>query len=767
MPSPVSSLAVTLVDPYFGSSHSTALNRILLDLPLEVASCDLIVLRGMTLEEIRRSRVSPEELAAQLADKSGIAPRIAVLDHQSADVAGGEGFLPVLRCIPITGDDDGLADFGTPLRALELHSQLVHTGAIYAPKDMHFQLPSGVHADKYVRVADAFDDMTAVSRVADWVQHRLNPGTVLLSDTWTTLPLLQELDHRMVAAEAKRGTNRLAERILSFPQYPTLSQVRETLDRIPPLLTSEEHPKVLFLVSVVSSGELHMTMQQLAAEHLKGIIFDTIALVNAAGSVPGLDAHCEVEVRRYDTGRRPCSFCLDPSRSPVVLIDPRRYFPAIQSEHRAVMLSHPEAAKHQRFWEIASKTNAVAVHVDETSKGKSRHLHLAIRVERLLSDDDFVLQVRQQMRTFCSEADVVLIPSHPATEALRRLAVIAYPNAHVESIARASAMERGSMTFPTGAAREDLRGRLANARSVLILDDVAIHGETIKSLHRFVQSLSQEIATTGSPPNFRLRVFVVVARPERPAQWERLGQSLRQGTGERFLECFRLIPLPYGDCPWCAEAELLERVRLADNRVRGSTGGRERAIDAISRRLEYLHRGSPEDLPAMSSGLFLCDGIGRVGLRDADSLSPHSLFGEGLSESAAYGAVCAAVHSIRMATYSSSPIQGFSWYWDVIKIVTFYHDPILQASFLRAAKSEELLVPHVRELQATLREVMFDFGAPELRQSAVVAGEHALAAAMEKFGSRLQHGVIDDAISVAKSWQSDLLKVLEEIRRSI
>lgn len=85
--------------------------------------------------------------------------------------------------------------------------------AIWHDRAYHFVVPSGYHADKFVRIGDIFVDPLNVARVADWCVSVCASPCVLVADSFTLLPLLQELElrllRRLVAEREERPGRRL------------------------------------------------------------------------------------------------------------------------------------------------------------------------------------------------------------------------------------------------------------------------------------------------------------------------------------------------------------------------------------------------------------------------------------------------------------------------------------------------------------------------------------------------------------------------------
>ena len=152
----------------------------------------------------------------------------------------------------------------------------------------------------------------------------------------------------------------------------------------------------------------------------------------------------------------------------------------------------------------------------------------------------------------------------------------------------------------------------------------------------------------------------------------------------------------------------------------------------------------------------MCRSDGRVADGEAARISPHSLFGEGLSETTAYAAVAVALQTLR----DRGRRHDEEIHWDVPTILAAYHDPILAASFLRAALPGEVAWAHLDpDWQDTLDEVSFVSGGPGLRQSPILAGELAWASATGMLAERV-HTELKERIG-------GILREHEEVRSLI
>jgi hypothetical protein len=776
------SSSVTILDPYFSSAPSvTPLGKILSDLPFDVANVDVLVLRGVDVKGMTSEHGEPDLLAARLSDRVERHVALGALDFALSSTA-----LPPLTYSQLVGSPTTRPDPTLALRSVEFRAQLHRSGAIHTSSDAHFALPSGAHADTYIRVADAFDDLLVVRRVADWLQHRLSAGSALVGDTWTTLPLFQELARRgsRLAPIQAGGRQPLDVEpgipVLTFASYPDSDEVRRVLGSIPPLLAAHEHAKVIFILSVGSSGAVVDNFRRLSETYLRDIEVEIISLVSTSAAVDGVDSFVKIPtIRRYSVANgEECALCNEPDRAALISIDEKRYFPRIIASRRPVMITSSIAGKHRYFWEVASAQDAVRVHSDEWSTGSQRHLHIAIDVAKLLQNSTFAERVADTLAAFSPECDVLLVPEHPVTNSLINLAQQIYPSPRVIRVKRPSGLAVTAASTLDKLAPEikaELASSLTGVRNILILDDVVIHGRTLRSIHRLVQDVIGSLSSSCQPSDdYRLRAFAVVARPESEARWIRLTDSLRQSSGQAYLQCCERLLIPGLNCPWCEERRLLDEtlrwnlLRSADSPTNAVGSLQQLGINAIERRLDLISQSDRGRTPGLGNSLFLCGADANLGEREAERLTPHSLFGEQLTEAVAYAAVATAMQELRDRDRDEiADTQGLVWHWDLPRIISAYHDPLLQASFLRAARPEELLLRKDYELYDSMEEIMFGSGDGDLRQSPIVASEHAWAVLSEKYPVKLRHLILDKVIPVVNQWGGNLAAAVAVLEHSL
>jgi hypothetical protein len=269
----------------------------------------------------------------------------------------------------------------------------------------------------------------------------------------------------------------------------------------------------------------------------------------------------------------------------------------------------------------------------------------------------------------------------------------------------------------------------------------------------------------GRADNYQIFAYVLVARPHDLDQWHDLVNSLRQQDGRQHLATAVCIPIPPGPCPWCEEYTLLSNSLQALKLLAEAPGihhVHQGTIDHVQQRIDLL--SAPRGSPGLTTQLFFCNRDGRVGEPTAERITPHSLFGEDLTEASAYAAMATAAFAAReeaAARYSQG--HGRSWSWEVHKIFNAYHDPVLQAAFLRSVRPHEMTGADRARTMDAVSEIHFGSSHPQLRQAAFLAAEHALAAIQGKYPHALQPAVLEHAYRVLQEWNSDVLPVLRSL----
>ncbi len=315
--------AVSFLELFLGPGRTAAeLRRVILELPTRVLNANIIVVRDAPDGTTVAGELSG--LAEDLATQLGEQPSIALLRQTDAEVGRRQ-----LELSAIAGAPPRDPPFLLALRALELYGHLLRTGAIYEAQDAHYQLPSGVHAGSYIRVADAFDDPLISRRISDWLEDRIHDESILLADSWTLMPLLQELSARRTAGSRRHE-------VYAFPEYPSSELIRGVLELIAAQALSLTSPHVLFITSVVGTGHFLRRIKATAAELLEGVPFECIVLVSSQSVGLSDPVVLSLSDDAGGSGAGPtraaihlgetCTLCNDPERAAVILIDHRNTF---------------------------------------------------------------------------------------------------------------------------------------------------------------------------------------------------------------------------------------------------------------------------------------------------------------------------------------------------------------------------------------------------------------------------------------------------------
>ena len=206
-----------------------------LDPTLRNASC--VVLRGRTREFLDQLKTDKQYMATL-----GDTPTIALVGSL------GDGNVKIISTPPFR-----LPEFEIPLTALraqEIRSILDRNVALFGPTDEdHFDLPSGDHAEAFLRLGQALQEPVEISRIADWILPYLGPKVGIVADNGSLLPLIYSTVHEALRTY---GWTIPFRTINSYPDDHSV--VRSTVND----LYRELGPggSVLLLVSVSSSGRL-------------------------------------------------------------------------------------------------------------------------------------------------------------------------------------------------------------------------------------------------------------------------------------------------------------------------------------------------------------------------------------------------------------------------------------------------------------------------------------------------------------------------------
>lgn len=629
-------------------------------------SYEHVLLRGVS--DFLRADIEDGEGKRELVDRFGAAARLWLVD-----VTDRPALVPIRAEVPAAGANQ--VDAETILAQcaqIETEAALVWCNAIWSGPAVHFVAPSGYHTDKFIRVGDAFADPINISRVADWCSYRASPPTVLVTDSFTLLPLLQEIELRWLSA---RGT-RLPKFLL--PVYGTPEDVlRERLSEMVPL-ARDSNSRVLVLVSVTASGGYVRALTNGLTFFEQPPVFEYLSICKIGDEVSDLTAICRLAATQF-ASREACKLCIDGASKPIE-IDQQHFTTRLGVR----LLETPKIAELEEANLIiadADRHGAFRVHVNRAE----RHGHLAIFMDtaRLLESRVFgarmTIGLARALRGF--RPDIVLVPRHEFTSALQNWLAN-------ENVAPAIEI---SLDEPL---RDEVRRGIGGAERILLCDDAVVTGRTMHAMLEIVQREKGRSADSS----YQLRGFTLVARPAWAAAWKGLGERFFIDNQRRLFAGWE-INLPDVNangrdvCPWCIEARMLRTVlpRLG-----------EAARPYIERRIARL--SDPEGL---SGQIYLAAELAAPvdGWDPAVHTTPSSYLGD-VSDVGAYVACSALLQRMRDAWETSSERWSTRYAIPLHKLLRRFTDPVIASAFLRGIQGHETMAAELREeLERTLSEL--------------------------------------------------------------
>ncbi|GAA3536727.1 hypothetical protein [Kribbella ginsengisoli] len=631
---------IMLYDPRLEQSTASVGNRFRA-LDAGERGADIVIFRGNAecTPLIERDELLPELLKDQ--DAYILAPR---------DTANSG---PVLRRAVWSRHANGQPspDWTADLCQAEVSAMLYRSHAFWRATDRtHFELPSGEHADSFIRLGGALSEPVNVSRLADWLLPHVKDGTAILADTGSLLAVLLQLKLDAFERFGWRIT------IDTLRQYPRgridISDLLPVI--LPPLDASRS---VLFIESVNASGRLLQTVSSLIGPDAT---FESIALCDTSGrSSVGLKPLSTQAILRWpvDTDGE-CERCIEGAS--VVQIDPSTYERVAANEGRpnGIELNKDRAGRHEPFWSAVQRTQAVRLHVNTSgAPAESRHHAVYLDIPKLLTDRQFRARAIEKLSAFITTfgPDLILIPEHSGTEALESLLKATIENETPQFVGVPVALVKDTSLSP------DAARIVGPAQRILILDDAVLTGSTAKWLRQRIYQANQ--IHHGSA---EVGLFAVVFRPKDFEVRVMLRRTFTTQQGVS-IDSVEDIYLPSGKaCSWCLEQKLLTRWSNSFRPPNPLLYDRAKRLDA-----------------ELSPPLLFGDGPERVGL-----FTENAFWGR-LDERVAFAAVSAAAQELALEV--AKPIEpALQSYASLALIFSAYYDPIIKAAAFRTLQRNQI-----------------------------------------------------------------------------
>jgi hypothetical protein len=537
------------------------------------------------------------------------------------------------------------------LRTAELTAILQRAQAIFASDEYHYELPSGFHAEKFVRLADALRSVYDVRRITDWLVPYLEGDTVIIADTGSMLPLLLDLREQV---GQRFGWNIEISTLDRYPQDSVaVSDAIAAVRNRPAVVNAaatDSKLGFLFLISVNSSGRLCRLFRKLGPQNGKIVV----VCETSGQPSPCDDVLVTVPITRWEVASD--GLCERCNTSPTIRVHPESYelLPSIKREQ--VKVDKNLAQGMAEFWKIADAADAVQLHVDVPyavgGQQDYRHFGVYLNTAKLAAYSPFRESCLAQLRQI-EAPDIVLIPEHQTCRIVASLCSEAHSSAAVHIV-------------PPGRLPESIYGHLAKAKRVLVADDAIVTGITLLNLRTEVFRVTQQLGVTPE-----VNAFVIVSRPSGPEPLKALRMRYHGKSVTHVLAGVQLF-LPEGkNCPWCHERKLLTSFRP---QLKGD------ALTAAQQRIRKL------EAPVLAPLLI----VPPHDARD-DLLTQGSVFGP-LRQPAAFAAgVSAAQRVIHSLGTLGGGIQ--LKVVDLEMAIDAYYEGVLLASLLRTFKPVHVRYP--------------------------------------------------------------------------
>lgn len=419
------------------------------------------------------------------------------------------------------------------LRQAELTTLLGRPGALLpAHSNFHYEAPNGLHYERFLRVGTTMHSIDTLDSILFWMLSDLLRTKLVLLDSGTILSLALRIQSYLAEnGYTAESQNRSVECVRRYDE-----PVDELMCRVEYLnISQENHPSVLLIDSVTSSGKLLHRLSNACEE--KGFQTRKLSIFSTEAYA---DKHPEESMAILDKTFVPheketCTLCRN--RSQVIRILKDSYLLEWTAAVRETQLRYADALEARTFFRKYRGADCISIH---KTAHDDRHHMIDIDVEALLKKASFTKKFKALCVKLGRGIDVVLHPDHQAATSMAARAsewLGAEPIKCEEHLLAKLA--------------EDKLTKLKRAKGILILDDVLTTGKRMRGYKEALPDFINDKA--------QIRGLVGVARPANKDVFE----AVRNMFGLRNnFDCVESLLLPDWDdkeCPWCHEFRLLDK----------------------------------------------------------------------------------------------------------------------------------------------------------------------------------------------------------------
>jgi hypothetical protein len=524
---------ILLFDPV-AEATITPIGELYRRLGMGLRANDVVIFRGAGpsfLEALKQDQILPEFVGEKKV--------LALIGANESDQPA-----PVLVEVPGFSPPEITISINN-LREAELTAILQRTQAIFTSNEFHYELPSGLHAEKFVRLGDAFRSVFDVRRITDWVFPHLTGNTIVIADTGSLLPLLIDLRE-----QARTRFNWNVE-ISTLDRYPqdavavsdAVTAIRNR-PRVADTLGTSREPTFLFLISVNSSGRLCRLFKALDLPKSKIVVICETMKDKLKDEVPCDFVLVTIPVERWDPNTEAgCEGC---KMTEVIRVHRESYELLPSIKRKPVKLEKTVAESLAEFWTIVDEAKAVELHKEvgylDRGKPDSRHFSVYLDTVKLAEHPKFRETCIKRLQEVASP-DLVIIPKHENSGMVAKLCVEAHPRTNV-------------IEAPPGRFSSEIEGQLHGTERIIVADDAIVTGITLKNLRTELFRVTQLLGITPE-----VNAFVMLSRPSDNEALVAIERKYRGRTVRQILFGAKLYLPGARQCPWCDELRLLTSYR--------------------------------------------------------------------------------------------------------------------------------------------------------------------------------------------------------------
>lgn len=633
-------------------------------------------------------------------------------------------------------------------RRVELATLLTAGRAIWEPTAYHYQLPSGLHAARFVRTADAVQRPRDAVVVASWLYRHLADRLGVVLDSSSTVAISVALSAAATQAGLRPGP------VISLDDYPS-----SQFDVVEAVSRAASEGDALALLSVSSSGQTRDRLTAALTTRGRGVVE---VLVDRQGSAANdLEdlGHGWIGLMEPALEGDSCRLCNDADRPLVVQVDPRSFAPHAVSEPTLMVPEIADARDNRGLLELYDRSDSIGLecepHPVTQQLRPSGNLAFRFYPHSLLDPRNGVdEELRERLRSRIEEGYLARqFGDQP--DALQALIVLSVDHA-VPGFDALIELIEDALPFTSDSKRvvvdlehkhvDDFAASLERVEQALVLTVGSMSGVTLSDVNVLVQDHS----------NARLWGVAIHARPSTAREWETLHNSYSRNLAGAWVtllperSLFKEEALSLKFARGLVEPQGAEKLFVERRITRATSSPSE-----WTTRVETYERafGADEE-PQIPPSPTLIDpyavfwGMPQQGLppaaleRRSAEVEPEldqwqrdsrirrgSYYGDRLRAVSVLAAMGPPMQSAReLARQEAAPVRR---QFDMPSIFRLYFDPLLLAAVLRWCKPDELWWGAANGVSAVLQETVARFEHDDDGRRILVA-ELLLAAIMGK-----------------------------------